>query len=292
MKKYLAILFAFIGIILTSCTKADYYKIADELNNEKYNYVTIEYNDKTDNVLCNYVKTVWDGKINQFDVHNTVLYYSYICDTNENYRITANIPTNKNLKITSVTEYYFHNFNYKNDEESRKIDYDIDDDKLSFDIDLKEINNNHIFQYYKINFKVDKTHYGYFYFSIRYGNELKSFKRTIPSLENIKSGDIDYVQITTNVSEDATTIDSGPLFDEVIPAIENIYLLKLENISYVVTYELVLLIQLKNSESVTIRINGDYICKYGDNYYSFLSTSDLLGSFIKSLVPKEKGNLN
>ena len=291
MKKYLAFLFVFFGIILSSCTKADYSTIAEELNNEKYNFAKIEYDDESDDILCNYVKTVWDGKTTQFDVHNTVIYYSYVCDIDKDYKITANIPTNKNFKITNVTETYFYNFDYKNEEESKKIDYDLEDGKLSFNVDIKETNNIHIFQYYKINFKVDKTHIGYFYFSVRYGNELQSLKRTVFGLDVLRTSDIEYVNISTSNDPNPTTINSGPIFNEVVPAIESIYLLKLDNIKYIADYELILEIKIRNLESKTIRINNNYICSYDGNYYTFVSTNDLLNSVIKSLIPKEKGLL-
>ena len=151
MKKIFLLLISLCTIIFTlsGCTKREYAVIAAELDDEKFNYVEIIDEDNTSNdVICNYVKTVWGGNTDPVDILDSIYKFSYLCDFNKQYKVKINLPTHELIKITGVTEYYFYNFDDKNDNiKSKEIDYDIEDHIMSINVDLKEFNNSHVFHY-------------------------------------------------------------------------------------------------------------------------------------------------
>ena len=286
MKKVILLIFSFFGIILTlaGCTKKEYQIIANELNDEKFNYVDIyDENNESKSVICNYVKSVWGGNTDPFDVHDTIFRYSYNCDFNKSYKVKVNLPTNSHVKITGVTKYYFYDFSYEKTEKSKKQEYEIDDYVMTINVDYEEFNNSHVFQYYKINFKVDKTHYGYYYFGVRYGNELKSVKSTFAFLNNVDSAYLEYLKIITQ--EQTITISNLGIQGTLIGFINDLYLVKIDLTDYVIANSVTFEFKIMNDDNLyTIEIDNNFVCQYEGNNYHIISRDKNFLNYINNKI--------
>ena len=284
MKKIFLLIFSFFTVVLTlaGCTKKEYQIIADELNDEKFNYVDIyDENNESKSVICNYVKSVWGGNTDPFDVHDTIFRYSYNCDFNKSYSAKINLPTNDHVRITGVTKYYFYDFSYEKTEKSKEQEYEIEDYVMTINIDYEEFNNSHVFQYYKINFKVDKTHYGYYYFGIRYGNELKSLKSTFTFLNDVDNNSLEYLKI---ISQDKiVAISNLEIQGTLISFINDLYLVEIDLSDYSIAISVTFEFKLTNDDTIySIEIDSNFVCQYEGNYYHIISRDKNFLSYINT----------
>ena len=283
MKKIFFVLISFFIIILTGCTKKEYSIIAKELDDEKFNYVEIyDEENESNSILCNYVKSVWGGNINPYDVHDTIIRYSYLCDTNKTYKVKINIPEDNKIKITGVTEYYFNNFDYSDHDLSRDIEYkENDDNTITLDVSYVEYNNTHVYQYYKINFKVDKIHYGYFYFGVNYGNELTKLKKTYNFLTDITESKLEYLLL--KVEDREIEVSASSIQDSVIDIINTLYLVKLDFTEYTFSNYVEFEFKLVDESSThNIKVDTHLVSYYNGIYYQIISQDNALKSIINN----------
>ena len=283
MKKIFFVLISFFIIILTGCTKKEYSIIAKELDDEKFNYVEIyDEENESNSILCNYVKSVWGGNTNPYDVHDTIIRYSYLCDTNKTYKIKVNIPEDNKIKITGVTEYYFNNFDYSDHDLSRDIDYkENDDNTITLDVSYVEYNNTHVYQYYKINFKVDKIHYGYFYFGVSYGNELTKLKKTYDFLTDITESKLEYLLL--KIEDREIEVSASSIQDSVVNIINTLYLVKLDFTEYTFSNYVEFEFKLVDESSThNIKVDTHLVSYYNGIYYQIISQDNALKSIINN----------
>lgn len=286
MKKLFLLLISLFTIIFTlsGCTKKEYSIVLNEINDEKFNYVEIiDDNNESNSVVCNYVKTVWGGNSDTFDVHDTIIRYSFTCDFNKNYQIKINLPTHKLFKITNVSKYYFYDFNYEDDNEVlENIDYEINDYVMTLNVDFEEFNNSHVFQYYKVHFKIDKTHFGYYYFGIRYGNELKSITKTFTFLKDFNSNTLEYLEIT--LKENTYKISNVNVQDTLMDLINALYLIKLDLNDYTFKDSMHFKFKILNEDlTYIIQIDENMICHYEGNYYRLIAKNNILMNYIRTI---------
>lgn len=292
MKKVFLIFIALFTILLTSCRSINYDKLADLIDSDDYNYAYVNSKDGSidKKIYSNYVKSVWNDITDTSDIHTSVTRLAFSCDENYEFQIKMKVVDDKNFKIDSVTETYFYNFNYK-DEKTRTIDYEIKDGYVYIDVTYNEYDDIHVYQYYKINFIIDKTHFGFFYFSIGYGNPITKFSNVCKFLKGINSDYIDYINIRgydeNNVLKYSNNnIDNSTVFNTILNFLDSVYLIKTNiDINNDKLAKVIIDLKLKNGEKTyNLMINSKLMFSYDDSNYYFETTNEFIKNTIYSFI--------